>query len=310
MLAKTLSMASIRFQALLLVAFLAAEPPSAKADVPASELESRLARKVERIEATDVSSELKVLVRDASAAALEILDPSRAGMLAALDPSYRHALVIGNGSYQHLPDLATAKADARVIADVLALQYGFDALILLDASRYEILSALDELRRELTERDSLVIYYSGHSEQERGRDRCFWLPIDAEAESASLWISTPEISDILDTMAARHVLVLADSCYEGIGDDEGIRVEGPPALQEDWLAVAKGRSRVAVSGGGLAPTLDGAGGDHSIFANGVLEVLQENDGPLTGPDLAREIARAEHNSIAILTCESRIVSRS
>ena len=57
-----------------------------------------------------------------------------------------HALVIGNNDYRLLRPLRTAVDDARAVASVLQDQYGFRVALLLNANRYEILSALNGMR--------------------------------------------------------------------------------------------------------------------------------------------------------------------
>jgi len=53
-----------------------------------------------------------------------------------------HALVIGNNNYRHIRKLRTAVNDAREVAAVLEKNYGFKVTLLLDADRYQILSAI------------------------------------------------------------------------------------------------------------------------------------------------------------------------
>ncbi len=71
-----------------------------------------------------------------------------------------HALVIGNDRYAHLPALKTAAADAAAVASLLEGRYAFAGVrLLLDASRADIFTALNAYRRELEDRDRLLIYY-------------------------------------------------------------------------------------------------------------------------------------------------------
>ena len=72
------------------------------------------------------------------------------------------ALIVGVDHYQQLPRLATPVNDAREIADVLRKQYGFQTKLLLDAdaTRDQIIKALQDYRRTLSEADSLVVYFS------------------------------------------------------------------------------------------------------------------------------------------------------
>ena len=69
-----------------------------------------------------------------------------------------HALVIGNNSYRQLPPLRTAVDDATDVAKILRDQCQFKTTVLTDASRYQILSALNDLREKLTSKDNLLIY--------------------------------------------------------------------------------------------------------------------------------------------------------
>jgi hypothetical protein len=205
-----------------------------------------------------------------------------------------HALVIGNDDYQTLPDLHTAVADAQSIAQVLEQHYGFDVDLVLNANRYQILSALNDMRAKLSEDDNLLIYYAGHGELDEKNMRGHWLPVDAEATSSANWISNISITDVLNTMNARHVLVIADSCYSGALTrsalarlDAGMTKEARDA----WLkAMAHQRSRTALTSGGLEPVLDAGGGDHSIFARVVIEVLQSNNDVLEGQRLFQEVS--------------------
>lgn len=212
----------------------------------------------------------------------------------ALDYGRYHALVIGNQTYRHLPTLDTAVADAKAVGEVLSKKYGFKVTTLTNATRYEILSALNELRGRLTEHDNLLIYYGGHGELDRANLRGHWLPVDAEPNSDANWISSVAITDILNAMSVKHALVVADSCYSGAMTRSSIgQIES--GLSDDarttWLkALVRARARTVLTSGGVQPVMDGGGGKHSIFAKAFLEVLWDNDGALEAQRLYREVA--------------------
>ena len=65
------------------------------------------------------------------------------------------------------------------------------------------------------EKDNLVIYFAGHGEIDASTGLGYWLPVDAEKDSKTNWISSREVSMQLERLAARHILVIADSCYSG-----------------------------------------------------------------------------------------------
>lgn len=204
-----------------------------------------------------------------------------------------HALVIGNNAYRHIPRLESARNDAEAVASVLAERYGFQVRKLMDADRYTLLSALNELRATLTDQDNLLIYYAGHGELDRINQRGHWLPVDAEADNTANWISNVEITDILNAMSARRVLVVADSCYSGTLTRSSLarlKAGMSPEARRTWLAtLAPKRARVALSSGGLTPVLDQGGGKNSIFANALLDVLKDNNDILEGQRLYQQL---------------------
>jgi TPR repeat protein len=206
-----------------------------------------------------------------------------------------HALVIGNNHYKNFPDLVSAGTDAHQTAELLRDKYGFKTTVLMDATRYDMLSALNKLREELTDKDNLLIYYAGHGELDRVNLRGYWLPIDAEPNSTANWISNIAITDILNAMSAKHILVVADSCYSGSLTrssmarlDVGMSYE----IKTKWLKVmAKTRSRTVLTSGGLKPVLDQGGGKHSVFAKSFLKTLSENNSVLEAYTLFRGLAK-------------------
>ena len=194
-----------------------------------------------------------------------------------IDFGQYYALVIGNDDHEFLPDLKTAQADARAVAEVLQDRYGFTVELLLNATRRDILQALGTLRRKLTENDNLLVYYAGHGVIDEATERGYWLPVDAEEDSDVNWISNARLTDALKATDAWHALVVADSCYSGT------LVRGIPAPVKggergkllERLALKK--SRTVLSSGGLEPVMDSGGGGHLVFAKAFLNVLGGND---------------------------------
>jgi uncharacterized caspase-like protein len=199
------------------------------------------------------------------------------------------ALVIGNNNYMFLPKLITAKDDALEVARVLKHGYDFEVRLLLDARRSDILLALGELRRELTEGDNLLIYYAGHGWLDMEGDEGYWLPIDAEEDNTVNWISNSSITTTLKALKAKHALILGDSCYSG-KLARGIAVGPRPAGYLSGLVQKKARS--VLSSGGLEPVADSGGkGKHSVFASAFLGALRENRGVMDGIQLFSELRR-------------------
>jgi len=186
-----------------------------------------------------------------------------------------HALVIGNDKYRAVTPLNTAVHDARTVAGMLQSEYGFRVTLLVDATRNQMLDAFDEFRRTLTEIDNLLIYYAGHGHLDADSDRGFWLPVDAEPNRRANWLSNSDLADFARASRAKHILVVADSCYAGTLT-RSLSVQ--MTALEDLSRLAQKRARTALVSGGLEPVEDSGGGQHSVFAKAFLDVLRANNG--------------------------------
>jgi len=202
-----------------------------------------------------------------------------------------HALVIGNNDYKHFPKLNTAINDASVIAEVLRKRYGYTVQTLTNATRDDILRKLAELEQSLTDSDNLLIYYAGHGHLDDDADRGYWLPVDADKRIKANWISTADITDSLKASQAWHILVVADSCYSGT-----LTRSGEPSMQRglsDRLDLLKRmyrkKIRMAMTSGGEEPVVDGGGSGHSVFANALIDILQNSEDSLTGQELFAQL---------------------
>ena len=206
-----------------------------------------------------------------------------------------NALVIGNNGYKQWPKLETAVDDARTVADVLSKKYGYKTNLMLDVTADEIISALNDYVATLRENDVLIVYYAGHGQLDTKNKRAFWIPVNGETERDTYWIPSYRVTDLVNKMKARKVLVISDSCYSGglAADLSGVVSGVRPGLTGDgktravdalWDVV----SRTILTSGMLAPVLDdeGAGrAKHSLFARALLEVLDEAKGVMTGDGL-------------------------
>jgi uncharacterized caspase-like protein len=201
-----------------------------------------------------------------------------------------HALIIGNNRYRSLPALKTAAMDARRLDHLLRTAYHFKTRVLLDTNRAGILSALNDYRRTLQPTDNLLIYYAGHGWVDNAVDEGYWLPVDAESNNPVNWISNATITGAIRALPAKHVLVIADSCYSG-KLTRGIK---PTIRTSDYLVrMATRRSRTVLTSGGLEPVLDSGGnGGHSVFAAALFDSLERNSGVLDTAQIFTDVRRA------------------
>jgi len=220
-----------------------------------------------------------------------------------------YALVIGNQKYPKMPRLNTPEADATEIARLLRDRYGFTATTLLNATRWEIMEELNKMRALLTEKDNLLIYYAGHGQLDQKNQLANWLPIDADPNSTANWIASSTLTETLNTMSAKHILVVADSCYSGAMTRSSIGSLQPGLSEEArllWLkSIAESPSRTVLTSGGVSPVMDGGGGKHSVFAQNFIDILTENQDLLPGKQLSDVIAARVLNIARRLNFDQR-----
>ena len=199
------------------------------------------------------------------------------------------AVVIGNRNYQRLRPVAEAIERATAMASLLEERYAFQVRRLFDATRYDILSALNELRQELTERHNLLIYYFGHSASDPETQRSWWQPVDAEPDSRANWISTRVMSDHLDLIPAKHVLVIADAAFAGVLTRSAVP-RLPQGMTDsrrlDYIReMLERRARLVLSSNAAeAPPSD------ATFSQTLLQILQENRQIIEASEVHRQLS--------------------
>ena len=199
-----------------------------------------------------------------------------------LDYGDYYALVIGNNNYQDLTNLRGAVNDAKAVSTVLEVDYGFNVKLLENASRKDILRSLKHLRETVSAKDNVLIYYAGHGYLDEATDQGYWLPVDSERDDDSNWIPTDRVASQIKAMKAKHVMVVADSCFSGT-ITRAIKIE---QRTPEWLSeIVKKKARTALTSGGLEPVMDTGSGNHSAFAYAFISLLEENDGVLDASQL-------------------------
>lgn len=186
-----------------------------------------------------------------------------------------YAIVIGINNYQNLPKLRTAVNDAQAVDQILHENYGFSTHLLIDPDRDQMLEAFDQIRRKLSEDDHLLIYYAGHGVFDKGVNKAFWLPADADADSDIRWLIVDRITSTIKRMPAKHVLIVADSCYSGtLTRNISVQTNTIHAFNRYLGKMFERASRTLIASGGNEPVSDGGGSGHSVFAQAFLEALK------------------------------------
>lgn len=240
-------------------------------------------------------AELALVQRAAAPASPAAVPPTPAALL----KGRRLALVVANQRYQHWPTLETPGADAQAVSAALRQRFGFEVTLLQDATRQQMLSALSKLRLQAGPEDQVVVYYAGHGQMDEVTARGYWIPVDGEEKDLSRWVSVIDVTDQLAAMSARHVMVIADSCYSGTlarsllpQIDQALNVS---QRQAPLARLSQQRVRVAMTSGGLEPVVDGGSVDHSLFARSLLDMLDQVRAPVSAQELFQSVsARFAH----------------
>lgn len=214
-----------------------------------------------------------MIKRTPKIAMLRKTDVSKAG-----DFGRFYALIIGSNNYKYLPELQTARNDAKELDKILRERFGFETEVLLDATRSDILDSLNNFRKRLGPNDNFLMYYAGHGEFDKTATKAYWLPVDAKPDSDSNWIIVDTITSNIKRFSSRHVLVVADSCYSGTMTRSAITQISSRQERDKYLQkMLKKASRTLIASGGNEPVADSGGEEHSIFAEVLLRALNAVD---------------------------------
>lgn len=215
-----------------------------------------------------------------------------------LDSGNYYALVIGINDYHApIPALKTAVHDAYAVADILSSEYGFKVTTLYDhdATRDNILDAIAHFRKSLAENDSFLIYYAGHGSYDREADKGYWLPIDADPDPlvTSRNISADDLTTQVRSLAARHVIIISDSCFSGDLSREGNAISPSDGNQAYIQRMLGAPSRTLLASGSDEPVSDSGSQGHSVFAALLLQAMQSgSEQTFTAEDLFVSIRKS------------------
>ncbi len=228
-----------------------------------------------------------------------------------------HALLVGVNRYPSMPgkDLQFALNDVLDMADVLVKSYGFRpdyVRILTDAqaSLAGIKAALVDLAdsRRVGPEDRVLVYFSGHGQTVKlgaGGEMGFLIPHDAKVDLNDFQNAAPYLAsclpmsqlwDYLGPSAAKHILVIADSCYSGLLAQS----RGRERISEDTLSqLAVTRARQVMTAGQKGQvSFELAQVGHGAFTAKMLERLKARaaeDDVFTAAELHADVQIAVSN---------------
>ncbi len=132
------------------------------------------------------------------------------------------AFVVGINSYsQGWGRLSAGVSDAKKMAKTLRKR-GFTVFELYDtkAKGPEIIKQLRKAAQRVGKNDRFVFYYSGHGHTQRSAfddsEIGYLVPIEGRSGDTTSYIPMDQLrTEIMNNCAAKHVLVVVDSCFSG-----------------------------------------------------------------------------------------------
>lgn len=220
---------------------------------------------------------------------------------------YYRALIIGNNVYHdpsgQWPHLKTAVSDARALSKVLKDHYGFSDINLLEnATRRDVLKALEDLANRALPNDNVLVYYAGHGFIDDDRQRGFWVPVDAHGLDNSTFLRNSTIRDELNLIAsrARHTLLISDSCFSGSLLRQGSRGLSQASNTENYIKKVSSKKSVQIMAAGGVEYVDDnyQSSGHSPFTYFLLNELKNNDREIiTLSEVSQNVTRAVANNV-------------
>ena len=188
-----------------------------------------------------------------------------------------YALLIAVQDYSNpeIGKLDYPVSDARQLREVLSSRYNFEKeniKILNNPDRRTIYKTLQDLRKQLTGTDSLLIFYAGHGMWLDDMKQGFWLPSDAAGPNdPSDWIPNSTIRDYIKAIKAKHILLIADACFSG-GIFKMREASSSPGTSIEKIYEMP--SRKAMTSGSLKTVPD-----QSVFVEFLIKRLKDNREP-------------------------------
>jgi hypothetical protein len=219
-------------------------------------------------------------------------EPLRTGAVAAADA----AVVIGVEDYAFVPDVPYARRDAEAVRQWLLYARGVPTRqveVLTDASREQVLAALDRAKGRVGPEGTLWVYWAGHGAAAPDSGRRLLLGVDVMADEtvfAARAIAVDEVRERLDGTAA---VLWLDTCYSGVTREGEALLPGKRLAVPAWASPPGPRALVwtAADQGQLSSAFDTA--QHGLFTYLSVGALRGwADGELDGaPD--GEVTAAE-----------------
>jgi hypothetical protein len=199
-----------------------------------------------------------------------------------------YALVIGNSKYTKWASLKSPVNDVIEIKNVLEKQYSFEKVIpVINGTRKDIFKAITELTKITTDKDYVLIYYSGHGDIRSTQS--YWIPVDGAKDfDPTEWINIRDIEVYLENeISAHHLVVMVDSCYFAVASKGNTEIDDKNKTMA-YSKLLDRRARIILSSGSNEPVEDSVN-KHSKFASSFIQSLKNNESTIRLSEITENI---------------------
>ena len=184
-----------------------------------------------------------------------------------------YGLIIGINHYREdaINDLNNPIINAEKLYQTLTSSYNFkdeNIMLFKDATRADIIKSLDQLTREVTPDDNLLIFYAGHCFWDMEANIGYWLPSDANKDTKVNWFPDSQLLDYLKTINSKHTLLIADASFSG----SIFKARRPYVSNSDLPALYELPSLKAITSGSLTEVPD-----MGVFTGYLVQSLKKNE---------------------------------
>lgn len=167
------------------------------------------------IKATDVSNNVKEKNLQVRFKAVPVVASTPATV-----KRHNYAVLFGAQDYQdpNINSLSEPLKDAERLKKVLINNYTFapeEVKVIKNPTYETMVNTFDSLRRLVTDKDFLLIFYAGHGYYEKETEKGYWLPVDASKDSKSKWYRNSALKDDIESIPSKHTLLISDACFSG-----------------------------------------------------------------------------------------------
>jgi hypothetical protein len=194
----------------------------------------------------------------------------------------QYAVLIAIDKYENWLTLQNPVRDAKEIRDILSRRYyvtDFFELYNESATKAGIVKLFSMLTSTVKPEDSVLIFFAGHGHLDKISNTGFWIPVDGGTDvyEQSNWLPNSQIRGFIGNMKARHVALIADSCFSGdfLNPTRGMA----PVITNEYFKNAYARVSRQVLTSGASEAVP----DESAFTRQLKLALEGNTSPYLDP---------------------------